>query len=99
MASSEPRRKGSEPLADSRRGAPTANLTSAATRHDVPPSDGGDRTNPWALALLIVDFDESHGQVIQHVHPMGAVSVLYDRHFDTPERLNTCTIISTSLVI
>jgi hypothetical protein len=28
----------------------------------------------WAEAVLIVAFDESHGQVVQHVHPPDAVS-------------------------
>lgn len=27
----------------------------------------------WAEAVLIVDFDESHGQVIQHLHPPSAL--------------------------
>lgn len=31
------------------------------------------RGSQWAEAVLIVDFDESHGQVVQHVFPEGLV--------------------------
>lgn len=31
----------------------------------------------WAVALIVVVFDESHGQQIQSVYPKGAVRLYY----------------------
>ena len=35
----------------------------------------GPSSNHWVVAVLVIDFDESHGQIVQHVHPNDVVRI------------------------